>query len=200
MVKLNPAELANEFKKFFQIATEPVAILVSDREMAGNRPKTPSLFCELVRKAAYGGESYVVTVEDLSNYSTRVVLSFDEPRYVDLYPRIKPAKTKSVLIAPLRKADIEPDIIVIVTDPAHAMLVVQALSRSLKKRFEASMSCQGSAIAGEAVAIPFMEQRPNLTLLCGGARELAGYSADELALGLPYAAFIKLMKESEKTK
>lgn len=175
-----------------------MAIAISERAVTGNKPKTPSLFCELVRKAAYEGESYVATEEDLSNYSTRVILGFNEPKFVDLYPRIKPAKTKSVLIAPLEKAEVEPDVVVIITDPAHAMLVVQALSRGLKKRLEASMSCQGSSIAGEAVAIPFMEQRPNLTLLCGGARELAGYSADELALGLPYASFLKLMEESVK--
>ncbi|MEM3514396.1 MAG: DUF169 domain-containing protein [Candidatus Hadarchaeum sp.] len=195
---MNPARLSSEFKEVFQIVSEPVAILVSDREIAGNRPKEPSLFCELVRKAAYEGKSYVVTEDDLSNYSTRVILGFNEPQYVDLCPRIKPAKTKSILIAPLGKIEVEPDIVVIITDPAHAMLIVQALSRVLKKRLEASMSCQGSAIAGEAVAIPFTEQRPNLTLLCGGARELAGYSADELVLGLPYAIFLKMMKEVKK--
>lgn len=195
-MKLNPAHLSKEFKQIFQVAAEPVAIAISDREITGNRPKAPSLFCELVRKAAYKGESYVVTEDDLSNYSTRVVLGFNEPKYVEFYPRIKPAKTKSILIAPLSKAEIEPDITIIITDPAHAMLVVQAICRSLKKRLEANMSCHGSAIAGEAVAIPFMEKRPNLTLLCGGARELAGYSADELALGLPYAIFLKMVKES----
>ncbi|MGQ9788580.1 MAG: DUF169 domain-containing protein [Candidatus Hadarchaeaceae archaeon] len=192
---MNPTDLSREFKKVFQVTAEPVAITILDRELTGNGPESPSLFCELVRKAAYCGKNYVINENDLSNYSTRVILGFNEPKYVDLYPRIKPAKTKTVLIAPLEKSYVEPNIVVIITNPAQAMLMIQNLSRILNKIFEASMGCRGSAIAGEAVAIPFMEQRPNLTLLCGGAREIAGYSADELALGLPYVNFLKLIKK-----
>ncbi|MGC8816335.1 MAG: DUF169 domain-containing protein [Candidatus Hadarchaeum sp.] len=189
----NYASLSRNFKEAFQINTSPVAIHISERPIAGNRPSVPSLFCELVRKTAYTGEIHVIGADDLSNFSTRVILGYREPQYVDLYPRVKPAKTKSIVVAPLEKIEIEPDVVVVITDPAHAMLVVQALTKSLKKPLEASMTCHGGAIAGEAVAIPFMEHRPNLTLLCGGARELAGYSPNELALGLPFADFLKLV-------
>jgi hypothetical protein len=120
-------------------------------------------------------------------------LGFAEPKYVDLYPRIKPAKTKSVMVAPLEEADLEPDVIVVISFPARMMQIVQVLCRATKKRLEASMTCEASAIAGEATALPYMEKRPNLTLLCGGARGLAGYAENELALGIPFKDFDKLV-------
>lgn len=145
-----------------------------------------------MRKAAHEGKGYLITGDDLNNFSARVILGFDDPKYVDLYPRVKPAKTKSVVVAPLEEIEVEPNVVVVITDPNHAMQIIQVLTRATKKSLEATMTCQASAIAGEAVALPFMEQRPNLTLLCGGARGIAGYSADELALGLPLEDFIKL--------
>jgi len=186
------ATISDKFKEFFQTTSSPVAVVISEKELTGTRPPSPSLFCDLVRKAAYKGETYTITGDDLINFSTRVILGFNEPQYVDLYPRVKPAKTKSIIVAPLEKIETEPNVIVIITDPAHAMLVIQLFSRSTKRHLEASMTCQGAAIAGEVVALPFMEHRPNLTLLCSGARELAGYSTNELALGLPFTDFLKM--------
>lgn len=185
-------ELSRKFRKFFQLPTSPVAIKISDKEIDGTRPKAPSLFCDFVRRAAHGGELNLISENDLSNFTARVILGFTEPKYVDLYPRVKPAKTKSVLVAPLEKIELEPDIVVVVTNPARMMQVVQVLHRTTQKRLEASMTCEASAIAGEATALPYMEQRPNLTLLCGGARGIAGYEDDELAMGIPFDQFVKL--------
>jgi hypothetical protein len=73
------------------------------------------------------------------------------------------------------------------------MRVLQVLYRATRKRLEASMTCEASAIAGEATALPYMEKKPNLTLLCGGARDIAGFREDELAMGIPYGEFVKLV-------
>lgn len=37
-------ELSRRFRKFFQLPSSPVAIKISDKEIGGQRPKTPSLF------------------------------------------------------------------------------------------------------------------------------------------------------------
>ena len=186
-------ELSKKFRKFYQLPTSPVAIKISDKEIDGPRPKAPSLFCDFVRRAAHKGESNLITESDLSNFTARVILGFTEPKYVDLYPRVKPAKTKAVLVAPLEKIELEPDVVVTITDPARMMQIVQVLYRATRKRLEASMTCEASAIAGEATALPYMEKRPNLTLLCGGARGIAGYKENELAFGAPFETFVKLV-------
>lgn len=186
-------ELSKKFRKFFQLPTSPVAIKISDKEIGGSRPKAPSLFCEFVRKAAHEGESYVITENDLHNFTARVILGFTEPKYVDIYPRVKPARTKSVLVAPLEKIEQEPDVVATITDPARMMQILQVLYRVTRKRLEASMTSEASAIAGEATALPYVEKRPNLTLLCGGARSIAGYKENELAVGIPFETFLKLV-------
>lgn len=186
-------ELSKKFRKFFQLPTSPVGIKISDKETKRSRPKTPSLFCRFVRKAAHEGESYLITENDLHNFTARVILGFTEPKYVDIYPRVKPAQTKSVSVAPLEKIEQEPDVVVTITDPARMMQIIQVLYRATRKRLEPSMTCEASAIAGEATALPYMKKKPNLTLLCGGARGIAEYNENELAIGIPFNQFIKLV-------
>lgn len=186
-------DMSKKFRKFFQLPTSPVAIKISNRETVGQRPDAPSLFCDFVRRAAQEGHSNVIIENDLRNFTARVILGFTEPKYVEIYPRVKPAHTKSVYVAPLEKTDTEPDVIVTITDPARMMQIVQVLHRATGKRLEANMTCEASAIAGEATALPYTEKKPNLTLLCGGARSIAGYGPQEIAMGIPFDQFIKLV-------
>lgn len=185
-------QMSKKFRRFFQLSSSPVAIKIFDKEVSGPRPASPSRFCELVRSAAYEGKEYVVTERDLRNFTASILLGFSEPTYVDLYPRIKPAKTKSVMVAPLEKTK-EADVVITITNPSRMMQILQTLYKATKQRLEASMTSEASAIAGEATAFPYMEQRPNLTLLCGGARTLGGYKGDELAIGIPFPTFTKLV-------
>jgi uncharacterized protein (DUF169 family) len=62
------------------------------------------------------------------------------------------------------------------------------------------MSCEASAIAGEIVARVYTTKQPNLTLLCGGARGLAGYRDSELAMGLPYEHFLAVAEHIEEPR
>jgi uncharacterized protein (DUF169 family) len=184
--------MSKKFRKFFHLSASPVAVRISDKEMSGPRSRSPMRFCEFVRKAAYGGEEHVITEKDLSNFTAAILLGFSEPTYVNLYPRIKPAKTRSIFVTPLEKAH-EADVVIIIANPSRMMQVVQILHKVTKKRLEGSMTCEASAIAGEATALPYMEKRPNLTLLCGGARTLGGYQENELAIGIPFDTFTKLV-------
>lgn len=191
-------ELSKKFRKFFQLPTSPVAIKISDKEISGPKPGAPSLYCEFVRKAAHGGEPMVITEKDLQNFTSRIILGFTEPKYVEIEPRIKPVRTKAVFVGPLEKAGLEPDLVVVIAEPARAMLITQVLCRATRKRLEASMNCEASALAGEATAIPYMTKEPNLTLLCGGARDIARYQENELAMGIPFDQFVKLVNQLEE--
>ncbi len=183
---------SKQFMKFFQISSSPVAVKFSDGILKGQRPKSPSLFCDFVRKAANEGSSFLLTEQDLQNFAARVILGFTDPKYVEIHPRVKPANVKSILVAPLEKIDVEPDVVLAIADPARMMHIAQVLHRATRSRLEARMTCEASAIAGEATALPYMEKKANLTLLCGGARGLAGYKDNELVVGIPFDHFIKL--------
>lgn len=185
-------ELSDQFRKFFQLPSSPVAVRISEEELDGPRPESSSRFCNFVRTVAYEGKKLVITEDDLSNFTAAVILGFTEPKYVDISPRIKPAKTKSIELTPLEESEGEPDVIVTITNPARMMEIVQILHQTTKKRLESSMTCAGSAIAGEATALPYMEGSSNLTLLCGGARTIGGYQEEELAIGIPFSTFAEL--------
>jgi len=193
-------EASKKFRKFFQLSASPVAIKISEEVITGQKPKSSARFCGFVRGAAYEGKSNVITERDLSNFTAAIMLGFSEPMYVDLYPRIKPAKTKSVAVMPLEKISDDADVVIVITNPARMMQILQVLYNVTKKRLEASMTSEASAIAGEATALPYMEKRPNLTLLCGGARTLGGYKEDELAVGMPFNLFIKLVESLAEPK
>ncbi len=185
-------DLSDRFRKFFGLPSSPVAMKISDKQLDGEGPKQPSLFCEFVRRAAVDREAVTISENDLQNFAARVILGFMEAKYIDIYPRIKPAATKSIVVAPLEMMSQDPDVVIVLMNPARMMEVMQVLFRATRKRLEASMTCESSALAGEATAIPYMEKKPNLTLLCGGARMIAGYEEDELAMGMPFEAFVKL--------
>lgn len=185
-------KLSDQFRKFFQLPSSPVAVRISDKELDGPRPDSPSRFCDFVRTVAYKREKLVITEKDLSNFTAKIILGFTEPKYVDISPRIEPAKTKSIELITLEESEGKPHVIVTITNPARMMEIVQTLHRTTKKMLESSMTSAGSAIAGEATALPFTEGRPNLTLLCGGARTIGGYRKDELAIGIPFSTFAEL--------
>ncbi len=183
--------LSQKIKRFFEIPGSLVAVKILEREFEGVRPNKPSLFCDFVRRAAHGEEAVTITENDLQNFAARVILGFAEPKYVDISLRLKPAKTKSIVVAPLEKMKESPDVVIVITNPSRMMEIVQVLRRTTRSTLEVSMTCEASAVAGEITALPFMEKKPNLTLLCGGARMLAGYSENELAIGIPYDIFTK---------
>lgn len=189
--------LSEKFRRFFDIGTSPVAVKISNIQIDGQRPKQPSLFCDFVRRVARNGEALTIVETDLQNFTARVILGFTEPKYFDINPRIKPASTKSIVVAPLEKIREDPDVVIIITDPARMMGVVQTISRATRERFEAKMTCEASAVAGEVTAVPYIEKKPNLTLLCGGARTLAGYGDNEMVMGIPFDTFVKLIETLE---
>ena len=153
------------------------------------KPETPKAYCQFVHDAARGN-TFILKEDDFACPSPEVTLGFDEPIYVDVQPRIHPAKTKAVKIGPLEKIN-DPDVILAVLNPKQIMEVA-ILNEGLEAAFAGSM-----AVCGEATARPYMEGKPNVTFLCSGARTFSGYKDAELILGSPVETFKKLSEKVE---
>jgi uncharacterized protein (DUF169 family) len=166
-----------------------VGVKILKKEDGAKRPKRPMRFCEMVKEAAEG-KSFDAGIEDIACPSAIVTLGFEEPVYVDIQPRIKPAETKTVQVAPLGEME-NPDVILAILTPKQAM-DLSALLNGLEARFSGNL-----AVCGEATAKPYMGKKPNLTLLCGGARMFAGYKDSELILGAPPETFKELADRIE---
>lgn len=193
------AELSAKFRKFFELPTSPVAVKII-REDTGERSDElkPMRYCEMIRNSAVYGEEYTFDVECLSCASGELALGFTEPSYGEVYPRIKPATTRLVKIAPLEKCSFEPDVVIVVGDPRRIMRITTVLSQ-LEGREPVVVKFKGEfAVCGECTAIPLMENRGNLSMLCSGSRMFAGYRDDEMTLGFPLEEFIRIAEATEQ--
>jgi len=162
----------------------------SNEDVSSNRPKKKVRFCEMVRRAA-DGESFTAAVDDFECMNPIFTLGFEKPEYVDVQPRIMPANTKAVKVAPVDGMK-NPDIVLAILNPKQAM-DVSAMLDGIDARFSGSL-----AVCGEATAKPYMDKKPNLTLLCGGARTFADYKDSDLILGAPLETFKKIKEYIEK--
>ncbi len=192
------AELSSKFRKFFELPSSPVAVRIIN---SGSEQKTsmqPMRFCEMVRRSAVYVESFLFGVEELTCTSGELALGFTEPCYGEVYPRIKPANTKFVSVEPLEKTDKKPDVVVVIGTPRKIMRISTVLAQ-LHEKQPVEVKFKGEfAVCGECTAIPFMEKKVNLSLLCNGARMFSGYRDDEIVMGFPLEDFIKLAESTEE--
>ena len=192
------SENSAKFRKFFELPSSPVAVrIIND----GSEQKTntqPMRFCEMVRRSAMYGESFVFGVEELTCTSAELALGFTEPSYGDVYPRIRPANTKLVSVSPLEKTEKKPDVVVIIGTPRKIMRVSTILAQLHNKK-PVEVKFKGEfAVCGECTAIPYMEKKVNLSLLCNGARMFSGYRDDEIVMGFPLDDFIRISESTEE--
>jgi len=195
---MNYSELSTKFRKFFELPSSPVAVRILSDGTDKKTSTSPMRFCEMVRRSAVYGESFIFGVEELTCTSAELALGFTEPTYGEVYPRIKPANTKLVSVSPLEKTEKKPDVVVVIGTPRKIMRVSTILSQ-LHEKQPVEVKFKGEfAVCGECTAIPFMEKKVNLSLLCNGARMFSGYRDDEIVMGFPLDDFIRLAESTEE--
>jgi len=184
-------EISTKFRKFFELPSSPVAVKILKTEDKKST-QSPMRFCEMVRKAAVLGDSFTFDVEGLSCTSAELALGFTEPSYGEVYPRIKPAETRFVRLAPLEKCEFEPDVVLVIGNPRKLMRITTVLSQ-LQGREPVESKFKGEfAVCGECTAIPYIEKKVNLSLLCNGARTFGGYRDEEVVMGFPLPQFVRI--------
>jgi uncharacterized protein (DUF169 family) len=158
----------------------------------------------MVQKAAMG-ETFYATVEEQSCKGGAAALGLmDAPekvktgemyhglgrfsslgsakRTIDDVPKIE-TMMYALIYAPLEETNFDPDVIVVISNPAQAMQLAQAMVYTLGGRIEADFSGIQS-ICADAVAGPFTRKRPNFTMGCSGSRKFAGIKPEEVIVGM----------------
>lgn len=168
-------------KKQLGLKLNPVGIKISE-DLLGKPIEKPEYFDKLVREAAVSGKTFIVTNDKLTDPYSHISLGFEEPKYIkDYEPRIK-KKIKSVKIGPLEDADV----ILFIVNAEQGMKLTFLLGK-----IKAEFKCE-AAISGEVIAKVYNEQKPNLTLLCGGARIYGKFKDNEFIIGIPYKIYEKI--------
>ena len=103
-------------------------------------------------------------------------------RTMESIPKIEPMM-KAIIYAPLESNKFDPDVVVIICNPAQAMRLAQAMIYNRGGRVEASFSGIQSVCA-DAVAGPFINNTANFTIGCSGSRQYADIKPDEVIVGM----------------
>jgi len=200
--------ISTKIKEHLGLEKSPVAIKFVLREEdipeGINKLDDKLRHCELVQKASQGDIFYATAEEELCKGGSAAV-GLEEPpekiktgefyyelgrfssigaarRTMEQVPKIDPMMY-ALVYAPLEKANFDPDVIVIIANPAQAMKLSQALVYTLGVRVESDFAGIQS-ICADATAGPFLRRKPNMTLGCSGSRKFADIKEDEVIVGL----------------
>lgn len=201
-------EVSDKIKKSLGLEKSPVAIkfVLREKDLPKDIPKISENIrhCEMVQKAAQGETFYATAEEQLCKGGANAIGLMDAPekvktgefyyelgrfsslgsakRTMDAIPKID-NMMYALVYAPLEKTNFHPDIIVIISNPAQAMKLSQALVYTLGGRVESNFAGIQS-ICADAVAGPFLRKTANITLGCSGSRKFADIKDEEVIVGL----------------
>lgn len=161
------------------------------------RPERPMAYCNMVKLAALDGRTFIYPEKDELCPTAKIILGFCEPKFLEIEPRVKPSETKSIKIAPLNQFREEPDTILLVLTPKQLMdlnTILQIENRQpLVTRFKSEAAC------ADFTAIPLMEKRPNISMLCRGSRFVySDYRDYELIYGAPPEIIVQAFNALER--
>lgn len=107
-------------------------------------------------------------------------------------------KAYGVMVKSLEDFNQEPDIVIMITNPYNAMRIVQGYTYMYG--IHPSYKLSGNqAVCSECTAYPFESNNINISMLCGGTRNKAGWRADELGIGIPFNRFVSVIDGVYKT-
>ena len=99
-------------------------------------------------------------------------------------PMLPSKSSKAIIYAPLEKAPIDPDVVVIVADPRTIMQISQALLYTSGGKIRPGFTGLQS-FCSESVVYPMQEKQANISLGCTGSRMFTDFKDDEMIIGIP---------------
>jgi len=107
-------------------------------------------------------------------------------------PKMPVADTGAIVLAPLHRANFDPDVIVLYGNPAQVVRMVQGAlyheGGCVESRFSGRGACGGE------ITVPYSQQKYNVIAPGGGERVFALTSDDEMAFAVPSSKFRPFME------
>lgn len=101
-------------------------------------------------------------------------------------------------IMPLKEFEVEPDVVIIVTEPYNMMRITQGYAYHNGQAKNIKLAGM-QAICQECTSYPFETNDINVSMLCAGTRLLAQWENSELGVGMPYHMFNEIVNGIEMT-
>ncbi len=90
---------------------------------------------------------------------------------------------EAIVLTPLTRGKIEPEVILIYGNPAQIMMILCGLQKVKYERFSFSFIGEGSC--SDSVSQCYVTGKPSVAIPCYGARAMGSVSDDEIELALP---------------
>jgi len=161
------------------------------------QPETPVAFCQRVRGASISGDSYVYGLDHEKCSTAQVVLGLRDLRYTKVNCRVTPPETRKVLVSPLNAISDLPEVVLAILTPKQMMdltiILYARKSAPLLAEFAGEHAC------AEFFAKPYLEGKPNVSLLCSGAREVySDFRDNEVIFGAPVQVYVEAAETIER--
>lgn len=112
-------------------------------------------------------------------------------------PMMPSMSAKAIIYAPLEKAPVGPDVVVIVAKPKIIMRISQAILYKTGGNFNSSLSGLQS-FCSESVVRPIQQKQANLSLGCEGSRMFTSFDDDEMIVGIPIEMLEDVVDSAKK--
>jgi uncharacterized protein (DUF169 family) len=213
------AALSDTLMRRLGISRPPIAISLLPELPPDVAVTAPLRFCEMWAKALEGetvfatakeeacggGAFYLGLAEASPELKNGVLLSRLYPVHrtpmaavrttMIASPRIPAGTGAAVVCAPLKKADFDVDVVLIVCNPAKAMIFADAVSYETGGYLS---GMTGPATCSVAVAGPYLSGKPTFCVADTGAREYMRLGDDELIVSLPGDILIAVVRNLEE--
>lgn len=217
------AEYAKELKETIKLRHEPVAVrLIREGESPGNYPKPDKQlsYCQAIMRARHG-ESFTFTPEmsacNVGASALGMVLTPEKVRSGEFHYNIGAHndqdavaamiaaraeiefKTEGAVIAPLKDADFDPDVVIFVDIPERVYwFIPMSTAEDGGRAFFSTAPFQAACV--DATSTPMKTGKPNISIGCYGCRKRTDVSTDELVIGVPWEIMPKMMETLKKYK
>ncbi len=203
------AGYASKIKSIMQLNHEPVAVklIVAGEDIIGyTKPERQMSHCQAIMLARKG-ECLTLMPEDMSCHVGSSALNmvetpagvvdgtfhhnlggFDSTEAAAKLISEREVLDKKMIgekVCPLKDADFEPDVIVIIDMPEKIYWLVPLMTSEKGGKANFSMG-SFQCTCEDVTAYPYVTQKPNISLGCYGCRRRTDMSPNELAAGIPY--------------
>jgi len=149
------------------------------------KPNRQIAFCHAIREIASNGGSLIYGINEEACPIAQIALGFTRLpiKVSDEMTQFK-IRANQVLISSLNEIREDPDVIVAILNPKQMMTL--AVIIHTETGFSLSVEFKGERACFEFFTRPYIESKPNISLLCHGARTVySDFRDDEFIFGAP---------------
>ena len=217
-------DMSTKLKEILNLEREPVGVkFLKDTEKTAIKNEydrnTKTRYCQALMRAG-NGENIIITSDNISCpasaaafglkplpemlssgqmlHNMGLFATFEAgKKAMEGMTRLNYGDYSAVLLSPLEKIELEPDVVVIESKPEHLMwLSLAAIYETGERLHFDSAIFQATCV--DSTVIPFATQKINSTLGCYGCRESTNIKEEENLIGIPFTKLNSIINNLEK--